>query len=1075
VRGGLVAALILAVAPRTLVAQFGRNKLQHQTFDFEVIRTAHFDVHFYPRERQAALDAARMAERAYSRLSRILGHEFDERKPVILYASHSQFQQTNTLPGFISEGTGGVTEFTKRRVIIPFTGSYAEFERVLTHELVHAFQYDVIARGLSSQLNPLSVQIPLWFVEGMAEYLALGGTDPHTEAWMRDAVLSGYLRTIPEMSLYSDYLSYRFGQSLWAFVGAKYGDETIGWLLQRGMRLGVPTAFEVTLGISLEQLSQAWLESVRTAHLPEVPRRAAPSEYGNPITDHAFRPRSRRFASYLSPALSPDGDYVVFLSDRGNELYSFYDLWLAKADGTVLDRLVESERTPDFESLRFLNSSAAWSPDGRRLAFVAQVDGRDAIYLYDVERRRVLRRISLTLDGAANPTFSPDGRRIAFTGLLGGISDLYVVDVEGRELHRLTDDRYADLHPAWSPDGRFIAIATDRGAGTDFDELVFGNLRIALYDLSRDEIEILPGQERGRNVNPAWSPDGQALAFVSDRDGLGDVYIWSLAEERLYRLTHLLSSVSGITPTSPAISWAADADRLAFTYFEGAGYNIYTIDRPDVLAHPLQRLDGDTVITAERDGASSADGRSDAGRSGDAAPRRGEHAAPTSEDGSRATRSYYRTASGLRPSAFSPEANEGVLHEELTVAALLEDAHAGLPDTAAFEEREYRPRLTPDVVGQPVIGAQVGGYYGNGVYGGSYVLLSDMLGDHNVLLFGQIAGSFNDAYILTRYTYRRERANLSMAYQQFPLYRFRGIVPSGDPIGSLLFEDRFLRDVYRTLSTDLSYPFSTFHRLEISAVGAYVSRDSVVDRVARTGTDRTSVRLRNLLFAGPAVAFVWDNALFGFTGPISGRRIRLEVGRYFGDVPVNVFTVDFRNYWNLFGRFALATRLSSYARLGSGEREFRVYWGGPYFIRGYDGGSFNAQECTESLTRVADVFTSLCPVRDQLIGSSVALASAEFRFPIFGFLDLGFVPLGLPPVDGVLFFDVGSAFNSLDQLVWSRPPGGDPVDLRAPLAAYGVGLRINILYNVVRIDYAVPLSRPDHRSGVWSLSFGPTF
>jgi hypothetical protein len=232
-------ALLLVAVAEAGTAQFGRNKLQYQVFDFQVLRTSHFDIYYYPREREAALDAARMAERSYSRLSRILGHDFEERKPIILYASHSEFQQTNALPGLISEGTGGVTEFGKRRVIMPFTGSYADFEHVLAHELVHAFQFDVIARGLTNQLNPLLYEPPLWFMEGMAEYLAIGGLDTHTHAWLRDAVLSGYLRTIPEMSLYSDYLSYRFGQSLWAFIGAKYGDHTIGLLLQRAMRLGL--------------------------------------------------------------------------------------------------------------------------------------------------------------------------------------------------------------------------------------------------------------------------------------------------------------------------------------------------------------------------------------------------------------------------------------------------------------------------------------------------------------------------------------------------------------------------------------------------------------------------------------------------------------------------------------------------------------------------------------------------------------------------------------------------------------------------------------------------------------------
>ncbi len=1074
----LRAAWALALVPLLLTAfaypacgQFGRNKLQHRVFDFEVLRTAHFDVYYYPREREAAIDAARMAERAYSRLRRILGHEFEEHKPIVLYASHSEFQQTNALPGFISEGTGGVTEFTKRRVIMPFTGSYAEFERVLTHELVHAFQFDVIARGLASKLNPLDFEPPLWSMEGMAEYLALGELDTHTDSWLRDAVLSGYLRDIKEMSAYADYLSYRFGQSLWAFIGAKYGDETIGLLLQRAMRLGLEGALQVTVGVGTQRLSEEWIESLRTAYLPEAARFAGPEEIGVRLTGHTFSPGAGSSASYLSPALSPDGREIVYLSDRGQKLYSFFDLWLASAeDGEVRDRLVEAARTPDYETLRFLNSTAAWSRDGRHLAFVAKSQGRDALIVYDLDRRRVQSKIRLDLDGLQNPSFAPDGMRIAFTGLYGGVSDLYVVDVSGERLRRLTDDRFADLHPCWSPDGQYIAIATDRGEQTDFEELVFGNYRVALYDVGSGEVEVLPYQQTGKNINPVWSPDGRALAFVSDRTGVNNVFIWSLDERRLYQLTDILSGVSGITPLSPAISWAAQADRLALTYFEGAGYNIYVIDDPRALAWPVSNAPGMQTVAL---GASF----HQVDQGVDEAPFVSFGGTGTTV-ASRSSQSYYRVAKGFRSSADLPAVDEAPRRRELTVAALLEDAHSGLPDSSTFESRDYEVRLTPDVVGQPVIGAQVGGYFGNGLYGGSYILLSDILGDHNVLLLGQIAGSLNDAYIVTQYSYLRERANVSMAYQQFPLYRFRGTIPSLDPTDQLLYEDRFIREVYRVLSTDIHYPFNTFQRLEISAVGVYLSRDSIVDRVltgAESRRERATRRLENLVFAGPAVALVWDNALYGYTGPIAGRRYRVGLGKFFGDVSVTDATLDLRNYWNLGGQFLIATRLTGYSRSGPGEDEFRLYWGGPYFIRGYDGSSFNARECTESVREVRELVTTLCPVRDQLIGSSVALGSAEFRFPVFNFLDLGVVPLGLPPLAAVLFFDIGVAFNSFDQLIWRRPAGVDPYDVRAPVAAYGAGLRVNLFYNVFRIDYSVPLDRPHHRHGVWSLSFGPAF
>jgi len=1063
--GGFGVLALMLLMPGQLPGQFGRNKLQYQIFDFQVLRTAHFDIYYYPQEREAALDAARMAERSYARLSRILGHEFDERKPILLYASHAEFQQTNALPGFISEGTGGVTEFAKRRVIMPFTGSYADFEHVLAHELVHAFQYDVLARGLTSQLDPNAFQPPLWFMEGMAEYLSIGELDTHTHTWVRDAVFTGYLRTIREMSIYSDYLSYRFGQSLWAFIGGKYGDQAVGLLLQRAMRVGLESAFQITLGATVQQVSDEWIETVRTTYLPDAARHTSAADFGRRLTEHSFDPGSRAFASYLAPALSPDGRQIVYLSDRGNDLYSFYDLWLASAeDGKVVRRLVKAARSPDFESLRFMHSSAAWSPDSRHIAFVAKVGGRDAIYVYSVQEHKVVRRISLDLDGIQNPTFAPDAHRIAFTGLKGGISDLYVVDLRDGAFRQLTDDKYADFHPAWSPDGRYIAIATDRGEETDFNELVFGNFRIALYHVGRGDVEILPSQETGKNINPVWSPDGEAIAFVSDRSGVNNVFIWSRVEEKLYQVTDVLSGVTGVIPLSPAISWAANADRLAFNYFEQAGYNVYVIDDPRSIARPVESQQPPAVVvqSVERSSVDAVETGKDldlkavAGRS----------------------QSYYKVLDDFRLSAESPAESEVVVPQELSVASLLNDAELGLPDTANFEPRDYQIRLTPDVIGQPVIGAQVGGFYGSGIYGGSYILLSDILGDHNVLLWGQIAGSLDDAYIVTQYSYSRERANLSMSYQQFPLYRFWGTTAEFIGEDGRVFEDRFQRDVYRILSTDVHYPLNVFQRLELSAAGFYVSRDSVIDRIvigATSTSDRSTRRLENMMFAGPSVALVWDDALFGFTGPISGRRYRIELGRYFGDVVVNNITVDLRTYFNLWGQTSLATRLTTYSRAGPDEHQFRVFWGGPYYLRGYDGGSYTLAECAASAAQVATLASTLCPVRDQLIGSSVAFASAEFRFPIFNFLDLGFVPLGLPPVDGVLFFDMGAAFNSFDQLVWHRRPGMDPYFVREPLASIGGGIRVNIFYNVFRFDYAYPLDRPGHRTGVWSLSFGPTF
>ena len=88
---------------------FGMNQVQYRHFDWRVIETEHFLVHYYPEERAGAMDAARMAERSYARISKVLDHQFREKKPIILFASRSEFGQNN-VTGDLGEGTGGVTE-----------------------------------------------------------------------------------------------------------------------------------------------------------------------------------------------------------------------------------------------------------------------------------------------------------------------------------------------------------------------------------------------------------------------------------------------------------------------------------------------------------------------------------------------------------------------------------------------------------------------------------------------------------------------------------------------------------------------------------------------------------------------------------------------------------------------------------------------------------------------------------------------------------------------------------------------------------------------------------------------------
>ncbi len=1073
--GGLVAALALFGAGTAAAQYFGRNKVQYQSFDFRIIQTEHFEVYYYPAERTAALDAARMAERWYARLSRILRHQFQGRKPIILYASQSDFQQTNTTPEDIGEGTGGFTEFFKHRMVLPFTGSYEELEHVLGHEMVHQFQYDVFSRGrIGAGVQTLmNVNPPLWFMEGMAEYLSLGPIDPATAMWLRDAALEGHLPTIEQLTYDPRIFPYRFGHAIWAYVGEKWGDEVIGAILQGAVSGGVEGAFKRTLGISLDDLSNEWRDAVQTTYLPQLAEHYRARRIAQPVLTE----KRSEGTLHLAPALSPDGREIAYFSERNS---FFVDLYLADAEtGRVKRRLVKSTLNSNYESLRFINSAGAFSPDGRYFAIAAKHGERDDLVILDVARDKEVRRIPVPLNGLTTPSWSPDGTQIVFTGYDGGLSDLFLVNADGTNLRRLTNDKYADLQPAWSPDGKTIAFTTDRGDATNFSTLRFGNMRVALYHLDTGRIELLGHMDDGKNINPVWAPDGRSLAFVSDRNGISNIFLYDFADGNIYQLTDVYTGVSGITPLSPCLSWAREADRLAFAYYEDGNYDVYAVDNPRSLkGRPYERPATPPVtslLAAERrplgPGAAAAA----------AAP--GAPGAPAAPAAPRAGVSVYRSPTGFRPSDAHPKAPDSTaLATAVSVKALI-DSSPALPDTSEFTFKPYHTRFSPDYVARPTIGYERDNF-GRGFFGGTAISLSDMLGNHTLAFAASINGRLAEAQALAAYINQSHRLNWAVGASQQPLYFYQPTLvqpnPS-DPSGStFILTPQIERFVIRDVFTQGFYPFSRFTRVELGAHftnidQAVLQQDYLVDQFGNILgiSDPRTVSGPAINYYGPDIALVHDNSLFGFVGPFAGARSRLEVAPNWGSWHFTTGLADWRRYF--FARpFTLALRGLVFGRFGRDGDLFPQFLGNTELLRGYTAGSLINHECLTVQT--SSTGPTGCPELDQLIGSRLAVVNAELRFPLTRNVALGFLPVGLPPIEAALFYDMGVAWNSGSTLVWQRNASQQDLErFRAPVKSWGGSLRLNFLgFVVLRFDYTKPLDRP-HDTAYWTVSLGPTF
>jgi len=516
------ALTILAVDPPTASAQyFGRNKVQYEHFDFRIFDTPHFRLHFYPIEQQAANDMAHIAERWQTRLSALFNHQLSKRKPILVYADQPDFEQTNAVGEQISEGTGGVTESMRDRLIIPLTGIYHDNDHVLGHEMVHVFQYDMAQDPKGGRQVGVE-SLPLWVVEGTAEYFSLGRDDPNTAMWLRDAVLQNHMPTIRQLTTDPRFFPYRYGEALWAYVGGRWSDKTAAETYKAAAKYGFDAGIKRVLGISTDSLSKEWIAATRAAYTPLIAGRTKPSESGTPLL-----PVKRDGDMNISPEISPDGRYVAFFAPRG--LFGF-DLYIADAaTGQSVKKLADVSTSTEFDALSFISSAGAWSPNGQKFAFIVYADGNQEIAILDVASRSVERRIQIPGVGSIqHPAWSPDGNQIAFSGMVGGLSDLWLYDLRTQSAKRLTNDRYADVEPSWSPDGRSLVFSTDRGPETDFNRMTFGPLQLALIDVETGAIRLLDGFKTGKHINAQFSPDGNDIYFVSDQSGVSDIYRMTL-------------------------------------------------------------------------------------------------------------------------------------------------------------------------------------------------------------------------------------------------------------------------------------------------------------------------------------------------------------------------------------------------------------------------------------------------------------------------------------------------------------------------------------------------------------------
>ncbi len=1132
----LLLMIFLLVLPTISNAQyFGQNKVNYRDFDWYFLKTKHFDI-YHPKDYfEAAEFTGWEAEEALLSIEESWNYTLEGRITIIVYPSHNSFQNNNVSGGTPSESTGGFTEFLKNRVVIPYQGSNSMFRHVIHHELTHAVMLRMLyGEGVQSILTGISrLPVPLWFIEGLAEYESRHGWGNEASMYIRDAIINDYLMPVDYLQ---GYYIYKGGQSVLYFLEERYGSEKVGELLRKvRSRRNFATAVKDVLGYDMEELSERWHKHLKRQIWPTAASFEAPEDFAVRITDH------EDWYNFVntSPALSPEGDRLVMLSDKDD----YMSIYLVNTvTGDVEEKVVSGGGGVYlFEQLLWLRPWIDWSPDGQSIAFVGEDHGEDVLYTLNVDEGEITGEYKFGLDGLFSPSWSPDGDRIVFSGYANGQADLFVLDVGDEEsLTKITDDRFADYDPNWGPDNKLLFIS-DRGSNLDpkhelenLWELNYEQLDVYMHDFSSGQITRIT-DDIYENRSPEFTPRDGIISYVSDQTGAYNLYLHDLNNDDNWAITDVLTGVF-------TTSWSNNGS-IAFASFFNAGYDIYLYKNPfdetrrkqpsltyhqqkergiiestDDLETRLRMLSNGLDMHTTMDSASQTPtdetisvpvepgsleereilealselpendsesiGENAALDTSFAIPDKpilseedllvvnatdinvilpdttdvlaetsdslmtGSGTSSSTKPDSTMQEEKVRLVSGTRsrpaedvtstyrnhvfyPAGWSSERD--AKEEELTDA----EQDSIFDEDGRFIPRKYRLKFSPDIVSAA---AGYSAFFGLQGYG--QIMISDVLGNHII-------------FIGTDLYYNFENSNFNLFYFHLPERWDFG----GGAFHNVYFFGGDIRDRNWGVSGTVSYPFSRYNRVDLSFSQANIDRD-------RFDIERWDyVPDRKMHFILPSLAYVYDNTLWGWTGPMNGSRYRIgfayspdldgedpAVSKDLWGLDFQTVSADARKYFHVGLDYSFAFRLAGAASFGKHPQTFFLGGVSNWINRRFKGGYIRDD--------IEEIYFSgfATPLRGadyyEDFGNRYMLMNNEFRFPLVRQLLFGWpLPFYFSNIRGAIFLDAGAAWSD-DFFRFIDEQPGEQAQFDDFHMGYGWGFRMNLGFLMLKWDMA---------------------
>jgi len=573
-------------AQYNMVPYYGKNRVKYDKFEWHIYTTDHFEIYYYPELEEHLERVASYAESAYQQISADLRHELPFIVPLIVFKTHSEFEQQNLIPGASPEGVGAFAEPQRNRIVLPIDEPPDGLYRLIMHELTHIFEFDIIPRSI------IRNTVPLWVDEGLSDFLA-GVWRPLDLMEVRDVALADIVPSMTQFDQYGGFASgrvvYNLGHAVFEFIEERWGREGIRqflFALRRNAIGGGEDPYEEALGLPAQDFDDAF-KAYLDDRFDAFRDKERPADYGR---DLAPDPLQSRYPVVYSVEASPTGEIVAAMAvDRKDREADI--VLLSARTGEVIDNLTEGfNQNFGFQYIPAPGSRwitvpwMSWSPSGDHMAYMVRKQKHKALVIQNIVTKEIEDLIDLDMvDEPESPDFSTDGRKVVFSALNRAVGNIYEIDLDTYEVTNLTNNEFADYAPFYSPDGSFIVHMSR----------VSGNNKLFRLDLEtgeRTQLTFGTHDEAGGQflddrtivfASTAVDPT-QPIEPETARDGeIFNIWTLDLVNGELQQLTDNATAV--VNPVVLAPDRDSDNMRIGFITYYKAEYGLHTIE----LGQPL--------------------------------------------------------------------------------------------------------------------------------------------------------------------------------------------------------------------------------------------------------------------------------------------------------------------------------------------------------------------------------------------------------------------------------------------------------------------------------------------------------